>query len=124
MTGDGARPSGRVVEIRSYVLKPGTASEFERLFREESMPLLSEARMDVVAFGASLEDPDVWYLVRSFPDLDALARQEEAFYGSEAWRSGPREAVLACIETYTSIAIETDEATVDGLRRANPSRQV
>jgi hypothetical protein len=42
---------------------------------------------------------------------------EDAFYGSAAWREGPREAVLACIETDTDSVLTLDDATIDGLRR-------
>jgi len=80
------------------------------------MPLLDRHAMDVVAFGSSPHDEDSYYLIRSFASLDAREREEDAFYGSDKWRSGPREAVVSRIESMTSVVIEMDEATVDGLR--------
>jgi hypothetical protein len=105
----------RLVEIRSYRLKPGTAAEFDRLVREISVPMLRRGGIDVVACGPSLRD-DAYYLMRAYASLDDLELSEAAFYGSDAWRLGPREAVLACIDTYTSIVIEVDGGTVEGLR--------
>ena len=106
----------RMIEIRSYNLKPGTRSTYHHLMLEQAYPLLQRWKMDVVAFGPSPHDEDTYYLIRAFADLDDLNRQEDAFYGSEAWRQGPREAILTLIENYTSIVIEVDDTTLQGLR--------
>jgi hypothetical protein len=84
---------------------------------EQSMPLLKRWRIDVVAYGPSLHDDDSYYLMRSYADLKDLQQSEDSFYGSSEWREGPREAVLALIESYTTVVINVDEATLQGLRR-------
>jgi hypothetical protein len=106
----------RWVEIRAYNLKPGTRDEFHRLVVEESMPLLARRAMDVVAYGPSPHDDDSYYLLRAFASLEDRERQEDAFYGSEEWRQGPREAILAFIDSMTSVVIEMDEASMARLR--------
>jgi hypothetical protein len=53
---------------------------------------------------------------------DSLAQREEsedAFYGSDEWRQGPREAILALIENYTEVVLELDDVTVRGLSEIN-----
>ena len=104
------------VEIRSYTLKPGMRAEFQRLFIEEAYPLLQRFHVDVVAYGPSLHDENSYYLMRRFDNLAHRDQSEESFYGSDAWRKGPREAVLACIENYTEFVLELDEVTLQGLR--------
>jgi len=106
----------RLVEIRSYNLKPGTRAEFHRLVSERAMPLLEQSQMDVVAFGASPHDDSSYYLIRAFDDLAHRDRSEAAFYGGPLWREGPREAILALIENYAEFVIELDEAVIDRLR--------
>jgi len=110
-----APPPTLVVEIRSYNLKPGTRAEFDRLVRE-TLPLLAKWKVDVVAYGPSAHDDNSYYLIRAFANLDARQRSEDAFYGSADWREGPRERVLALIESYTTVVLTLDAATVDGLR--------
>jgi hypothetical protein len=105
------------IEIRSYNLKPGTRSDFDRLVTEKSLPLLEHWKIDTVAWGPSLHDSDSYYLMRAFPGLQERERSEDAFYGSPEWREGPREAVLALIESYTTVVIEVDDDTLRGLRR-------
>ncbi len=108
----------RFIEIRSYNLKPGTRDEFHRLFLEAAMPLLQRWNVNVVAYGPSLHDENSYYLMRRFDSLAHREESENAFYGSDEWRKGPREAILALIENYTEVVLELDENTVQGLRKA------
>jgi ketosteroid isomerase-like protein len=109
----------RTVEIRSYSLKPGSRDRFHQLVERDALPLLRRARIDVVSYGPSLHDADSYYLMRSFASVDDRQRTEDTFYGSAEWREGPREAILACIENYTTVVIEIDEATLEGFRQEN-----
>jgi hypothetical protein len=70
----------------------------------------------VIAHGPSAHDENSYFLIRGFPNLAERQRMEDAFYGSAAWQQGPRDAVLARIDSYTTIVLELDEATVRGLR--------
>ena len=108
----------RVIEIRSYNLKPGAQAAFERLFDEHARPMLERWGVDVVGFGASAHDARSYYLIRSYQSLDERRRSQDAFYGSAEWLEGPREPILACIEDYTSTVLELDEETIAALRKA------
>jgi ketosteroid isomerase-like protein len=108
--------SAAVLEIRSYNLKSGTRERFHALFVHDALPLLQKARVDVVAYGPSLHDRDSYFLMRAFSGLEDRQRQEDAFYASDTWRTGPREAVLAAIDSYTTVVIPVDDATLRGLR--------
>lgn len=116
----------RIVEIRSYNLKAGTRDRFHLLFEREALPLLRRFKVDVVAYGPSLHDGDSYYLMRSFSSVEDRERSEDSFYGSDEWRQGPREAILAGIESYTTAVIRLDDATLEGLRgtgRHEPTRE-
>ena len=107
---------GTVLEIRSYNLKPGTRDSFHQLFIRESLPMLQRARIDVVGYGPSLHDRDSYFLMRAFPGVQAREAAERAFYESAEWQNGPRAAVMAAIESYTTVVIDVDEATLSRLR--------
>ena len=106
----------RAVEIRSYVLEPGSADAFDALMREQAVPLLRAFGMDVLACGPSPHERDTYYLIRAWRDLAERAASQDAFYGGTAWRDGPRAAILALIQQYTSTVLLLDEATIAGLR--------
>jgi ketosteroid isomerase-like protein len=109
--------SGRIVEIRSYNLKPGARDRFHTRFVAEALPLLERWNVDVVSYGPSLHDEDSYYLIRAFAGIEERRRSEDAFYGSDEWREGPREATLADIESYATTVVRMDEATLLDLRR-------
>ena len=112
-----APASTRVVEIRSYNLKPGTRDRFHQTFLKEALPMLKRWKVDVIGYGPSLHDADSYFLMRGFEGVDERQKSEDAFYGSDEWKQGPRERILADIDSYTTIVLRLDAATIDGLRR-------
>lgn len=107
----------KFVEIRSYNLKEGNREAFHRLFLEESLPLLKQWRVDVVAFGPSPHDSTSYYLIRAYESLAERQASQEAFYGSSEWRQGPRKAIISLIESDTSIVIEMELSVIEALRQ-------
>jgi hypothetical protein len=91
-----------------------------RRFVEESLPMLVRHRIDVVAYGLSLESADAYFLMRRYASLEERRSSEDAFYGSEEWRKGPRDAVMADIDSYATVVLRVDEETLRGLRRFAP----
>jgi hypothetical protein len=109
----------RLVEVRSYRLLPGARDAFDEAFTTRALPMLHDAGIEVVAFGPSLHDTDAWFLTRAFDDLADLTRREDAFYASDAWRCGPREAIVGAIVHYTDTLLWLGDAAIDDLRRRN-----
>lgn len=107
----------KVVEIRSYNLKPGSRDEFHRLVLGKSMPMLARWKVDVIAFGPSPHDENSYYLIRAYKSLEDRQSSQDVFYGSDEWRKGPRDEIVGLIENYTTVVIEMEEAVVDALRR-------
>jgi hypothetical protein len=107
----------QIIEILLYKLKPGTGGEFFSIMQEVSVPLHRRHGIDVVWHGQSMNDPDGYGLIRAFADMAALEASQQDFYTSEAWRSGPREEIVARIETATKIVIPMNDEGIEGLRK-------
>jgi hypothetical protein len=105
------------IEIRTLTLKPGSREEFQRLYIKEARPRLQRWKFDVVAHGPSLHDENTYYVIRCYDSLAQREQMEDAYYASDDWRKGPREAMLALIESYVDAVLEVDEVTVQGLRK-------
>jgi hypothetical protein len=105
-----------LIEIRSINLKVGMREAFHKLYIETALPVLLRWNFDVVAHGPSLHDEDTYYVIRRFDSLAHREQSEDAYYASNEWRKGPREAIVALIETYTEIVLELDDETVQRLR--------
>jgi len=67
--------------------------------------MLARWGVDVVAYGPSLDDPDLYYLIRGYASIADLRESQDSFYGSEEWRQGPREAIVSLIESDISVVV-------------------
>jgi hypothetical protein len=105
-----------MIEIRTLTLQLYTRDQFHQLFIEKALPLLQRWNFDVVAYGPSLHDENTYYVIRRYDTLIQREEMEDAYYASDDWRKGPREAILALIESYTDIVLELDEVTLQRLR--------
>lgn len=108
----------QTVEIRTYNLKPGSRERFDRIAGDVVMPMLARWGTDVVRHGPSAHDQDTYYLVRAYAGLEDRQQRQDAFYGSDEWKQGPRASILELIESFTSLVLELGPAAVAGLRSA------
>lgn len=100
--------SNTIIEIFTINLKPGTITQFHQLYITESLPLQKKWNIEVVVHGPSLHDENSYYVIRSFRSLEDRQESEDAFYGSDDWKKGPRTALLAMIENYTTAVISAE----------------
>lgn len=105
----------RLVEIRTYRVKPGQAAAFAQRMGE-ALLLVRASGMEVLRFGRSNHEHESFHLIRAFDDRAQLQAQQAAFYGSTAWRDGPREALLACLDDYLNTLLWLSPAAIDELR--------
>ena len=109
----------RLVEIRSYKLKAGTAAAFDAAVIGTAIPMLQRWGTQVVGFGPSAHEADTYFLIRAYDNLADLNARQDAFYGSDEWRDGPRQAILSCLETYLNTVLWMTPAAIDDIRTAN-----
>ena len=109
----------RLVELRSYKLKPGSGARFHDLVTRRSLPLLRQWGMEVVAFGPSAHDPDSYFLMRAYDSLDHRRASQAAFYASDAWRRGPRESIVELIESDLDAVVWLTPEAVEAIRQSS-----
>jgi hypothetical protein len=114
-----------LLEIRTYKLVPGSWNSFDEMVRTRSLPMLERYRIRVVAHGPSADRDDHYYLIRAFSSAAQRKEQLEACYGSNEWRENHRDAFLALIEAYHTVAIELTpdirEALISAAGSARPT---
>ena len=110
----------RLIEIRLYKLKAGEGSAFHRVVVEQGIPLLRQWGTEVVTCGLSTHEPDAYFLVRSYESLADRTARQEAVYGSEAWLTGPREALVGRIESHLNTLLWLSDSAVESMRTLNP----
>lgn len=104
----------KIVELRVYKLKPGSADAFGARFRDQIAPMLKRHGIEVVHFGPSLADPDSFCMVRAFPSLEERQAALDAFYGSREWLEQHDEAVMAMIDSYSTCVVPAEALGMGG----------
>jgi quinol monooxygenase YgiN len=111
----------RLLEIRTYRLKPGTLEAFHKAVHERAVPMLRSKGMDVVTYGKSDHEEETYHLVRAYESREALEAGQARFYGSSEWRDGPRSDLVDRIDTYLNTLLWVSQEAVDSMRTLNPS---
>jgi len=101
--------SQEVFEILTLDIKPGRRDEFHKVYEAQSVPLLKKWNFDLVAYGPSLHDANSYYVIRRFRNLEDGEKSEGAFYDSDDWKSGPRNAIMGLVDhfAYAVVSAET-----------------
>lgn len=102
-----------ITEIRIYKFKENAASGFQKVFAEQSLPMMKRWKVDVVDFGFSLIDKDSFYLVRNYENLEHRKESQEAFYGSDEWINGPEKAIMNSIDTYNTVVVDSEKLIIN-----------
>ncbi|WP_436772312.1 NIPSNAP family protein [Yinghuangia sp. YIM S09857] len=87
-------PADPIVELRQYTLRPGARETLITLFEREFVTGQEAVGMRLGGRFRDLGAPDRFVWLRSFPDMDARARQLAAFYDGPVW-ARHREAANA-----------------------------
>jgi NIPSNAP len=101
-----------IIEMRTYRTKPGMREEFLRIFRGRSVPAHLEIGMKVLGPFLSLDDPDVFFFMRGFPDLASREPMKAKFYEGELWKSELEHVLLPMLEKYDVVLVEDPDARI------------
>ncbi|PHM35851.1 NIPSNAP family protein [Xenorhabdus innexi] len=106
----------KIIEILQYELKKGCGEQFHEIMVNISVPLHRSQGIDVVSFGNSLHNPDFYYLIRAFNDMDELSAIQARFYKSDEWLNGPRTGIIERIDKSVKTVVEMPVSAIDALR--------
>ncbi len=95
-----------ITEIRIYKLKENVSEKFNKIFIEQSLPMMERWKINVADCGFSLIDKESFYLIRNYESIEQRKVSQEAFYGSEEWISGPEKELMNYIDTYNTTVID------------------
>jgi hypothetical protein len=93
------------MDLRTYALVSGGRGDFDRILRDEALPMLRRAGIRVVGYGPSLADDDQYFLARAFASRAEREEQLTAFYGSDEWRQNYEDTVTQLIASFHKVII-------------------
>src|SRR5215831_1203760 len=101
-----------IVEMRTYKTKPGCRSRFLDVFRSKSMPAHADIGMKILGPLISVEDPDVFFFMRGFPDLDSREPMKAKFYEGELWRNELEDILMPMLEKYDVVVVDDRDGLI------------
>jgi hypothetical protein len=101
-----------IIEMRTYKLKPGCRPQFLQLFRSKSIPVHEKIGMRILGPFLSVEDPDIFFFMRGFPDLPSREPMKAKFYEGELWKSELENVLMPMIEKYEVVLVEDPDGLV------------
>jgi len=101
-----------IIEMRTYRIKAGRRAEIVELFRAKGIPAHREIGMTILGPFLSIEDPDVFFFMRGFPDEASRGPMKAKFYESELWKTDFEPKVKELLEKYYVTAVEDPEGLI------------
>ena len=99
-----------IIEMRTYKLKPGKRAEFLEIFRTKSVPAHDAIGMKILGPFLSIEDPDTFFFMRGFPDLESRDPMKAKFYEGELWKRELENVLMPMIEQYDVVVVDDPES--------------
>jgi hypothetical protein len=101
-----------IIEMRTYKLKLGTRAEFLQIFRAKSMPAHAAIGMKILGPFLSIEDPDMFFFMRGFPDLPSREPMKAQFYEGELWKSELESVLMPMLEKYEVVLVDDPDGQI------------
>jgi len=101
-----------VIEMRTYKLRPGCRGRFLEIFRTKSVPAHTEIGMKILGPFLSLEDENMFFFMRGFPDLESREPMKARFYQGELWERELENVLMPMIEKYEVVLVEDNEGLI------------
>ena len=97
-----------IIEMRTYKTKPGRRAAFLEIFESKSVPAHQAIGMKILGPFLSVEDPDTFFFMRAFPDIQSREPLKAQFYDSELWKGELEDILLPMLENYDVIVVAAD----------------
>jgi hypothetical protein len=101
-----------IIEMRTYRTKPGCREKFLETFRTKSIPAHDEIGMKILGPFLSIEDPDVFFFMRGFPDLDLREPMKAKFYEGELWKRELESVLMPLLDKYEVVLVDDPEGLI------------
>ena len=101
-----------IIEMRTYKTKPGKRPPFLDIFRSKSIPAHNEIGMKILGPFLSVEDPDTFFFMRGFPDLQSREPMKAKFYEGELWKRELESILMPMLDGYEVVLVEDPEEMV------------
>ena len=101
-----------IIEMRTYKTKAGKRADFLEIFRSKSVPAHDEIGMKILGPFLSIEDPDTFFFMRGFPNLESREPMKAKFYEGELWKRELEHVLMPMLDRYEVILVDDPEGQI------------
>jgi hypothetical protein len=101
-----------IIEMRTYKTTPGMRARFLEIFRTRSVPAHDKIGMKILGPFLSVENPDVFFFMRGFPDLESRESMKAKFYEGELWKNELEGLLMPMIKKYEVVLVDDPDGLV------------
>jgi len=101
-----------IIEMRTYWTKPGRRSEFLEIFRARSIPAHHEIGMKILGPFLSVENPDIFFFMRGFPDLNSREPLKAKFYEGQLWKNELEQVLMPMLEKWEVTLVDDPDGLI------------
>ena len=101
-----------IVEMRTMRVKPGRRGDFLEVFQTRSMPAQAALGIKMLRPFLSVEDPDVFFFIRGFPDMPSRDTMKDQFYEGPVWKGELEALLLPLLDSYDVVVIDDPDGQI------------
>ena len=95
-----------IVEMRTYQTKPGMRTRFVEIFMGKTLPEHRRLGMAIAGPFLSVEDPDSFFFMRGFPDMESRETMKAGFYEGALWKQELEAVLMPMLERYDVVVVD------------------
>ena len=101
-----------IIEMRTHRTKPGLRAQFVEVLQSRSFPAQRELGIKLLGPFLSLEDPDVVFFIRGFPDLPSRDRMKEEFYEGAIFKGELEAIIMPMLEKWDVVLVDDPQGLI------------
>ena len=101
-----------IIEMRTYKTKPGLRAAFLEIFRSRSIPAHEQIGMKILGPFLNVEDPDSFFFMRGFPNLDAREPMKTQFYEGELWKRELEHVLMPMLDRFDVALVDDPDGKI------------
>lgn len=101
-----------IVEMRTYKTKAGARDRFLRLFEEVTVPEHRRLGMPIAGPFIAVEDPDTFFFMRGFSDMQSREALKARFYEGALWKEQLEGELMPLLERYEVVLVDDPKGKI------------
>jgi hypothetical protein len=82
------------------------------IFRKRTVPAHDEIGMKILGPFLSIEDPDTFFFMRGFPNIESHEPMKAKFYEGELWKRELENLLMPMLEKYHVVLVDDPEGKI------------